>query len=332
MAPILSRLSSGGGFGFGKKSGGAVPFTATGGTISTPGNGYTYHVFTSPDSLTVSSGTGNIEYLIVAGGGGGGGSYGGSAGGAGSGGGGVRSGSTIITPGAYIAEVGEGGTGGQYSPLVASTNGTNSSFNSIIAHGGGRGGGDHAPHHNGNPGGSGGGAAYNKPFPGPVISYGYNPGTPAPVLASAVPSLPSPYGITQGYNGGNADTSGPRACGGGGGAGGVGTDGGPSSGPGGAGAPFPAYAGPLFSPVMPSPWVSTVGPTGLYAGGGGGGQYSGSATTGGPGGGGAGGPTSAPGAGSNGATNTGGGAGGGGSPGPGGTGGSGIIIVRYAVS
>ena len=330
MAPIFTGFR----FGFGGSVGGGG-FSASGGLISTPGNGYTYHVFTTTDNFVTSGGDVSLDYLIVAGGGGGGGSYGGSAGGAGGGGGGVRSGSTIITPDVYIAEVGVGGTGGQYSPTIASTNGTNSSFNSIIAHGGGRGGGGPAPQHNGSPGGSGGGAAYTAPAPGPVISYGYNPGTPAPVLASAVPSLPSPYGITQGYNGGNANISGPRASGGGGGAGGVGTDGGPSSGPGGPGAPFPNFAGPLFSVIMPAPWVSTVGPTGLYAGGGGAGQYAGPAATGGSGGGGNGGlvfPAPQPSTGVPGVVNTGGGAGGGGSPGPGGTGGCGIIIVRYAVS
>ena len=47
-----------------------------------------------------------------------------------------------------------------------------------------------------------------------------------------------------------------------------------SSGAGGNGQPFPAFAAPLISPDIPSPdrsdWTSEVGPTGLYGGGGGG--------------------------------------------------------------
>ena len=45
--------------------------TVTGGTITTPGNGYKYHFFTSPGSLSI-GGEGAGDYIIVAGGGSGG--------------------------------------------------------------------------------------------------------------------------------------------------------------------------------------------------------------------------------------------------------------------
>ncbi|MGC6522977.1 MAG: hypothetical protein ACON4L_00105 [Flavobacteriaceae bacterium] len=49
-------------------------FDASGGTKVTPGNGYAYHVFTSPGNFIVNPGpSGNIDILVVAGGGGGGG-------------------------------------------------------------------------------------------------------------------------------------------------------------------------------------------------------------------------------------------------------------------
>ena len=46
---------------------------ASGGTKTSPGDGYTYHLFTSPGPLNVTSGAGNPwSYVIVGGGGGGG--------------------------------------------------------------------------------------------------------------------------------------------------------------------------------------------------------------------------------------------------------------------
>ena len=55
--------------------------SASGGTESTSG-GYKRHVFTSSGTLSISSGSGQVEVLVVAGGGGGA-SRGGGAGGAG---------------------------------------------------------------------------------------------------------------------------------------------------------------------------------------------------------------------------------------------------------
>ena len=70
MAPFFTGIARGvGGFGFGRSAEVAAgPFSATGGTILTPGNGYAYHVFISSGSFVVSSG-GLAEVLIVAGGG-----------------------------------------------------------------------------------------------------------------------------------------------------------------------------------------------------------------------------------------------------------------------
>ena len=56
--------------------------SATGGTITTDGN-YTVHTFTSSGTFTVTSGSGNVEYLVVGGGGGGGTGSAGGGGGAG---------------------------------------------------------------------------------------------------------------------------------------------------------------------------------------------------------------------------------------------------------
>ena len=66
--------------------------TATGGDTSAgvePGNGYQYHVWTSPGNLTVEGGSITADMLLVAGGGGGGGGMGGhnhAGGGGGAGG------------------------------------------------------------------------------------------------------------------------------------------------------------------------------------------------------------------------------------------------------
>ena len=51
MSPILSRTGGGGGgsFGFGRRKTSGKITTATGGTVSNPGDGYTYHTFISPN-------------------------------------------------------------------------------------------------------------------------------------------------------------------------------------------------------------------------------------------------------------------------------------------
>ena len=178
MAPLLARLGLGrSGFGFGKKSGGAggaapAGITATGGVISDYSDGpavYRAHVFASTGSFAVSAvtGTGLVEYLVVAGGGGGG-----SAGGGGGAGGfrtnvpGTPGNHTTTTafpvstsPGTYSISVGGGGAGTAAGYPSTGATGTNSSFGPITSNGGGGGasgaGGGPAP---GVAGGSGGGA------------------------------------------------------------------------------------------------------------------------------------------------------------------------------
>jgi hypothetical protein len=69
MAPLFTGLKLG-------LVGGAEvagPISATGGTVTTAGDGKTIHTFTASGTFTVTSGNGNVEYLVVAGGGGGGG-------------------------------------------------------------------------------------------------------------------------------------------------------------------------------------------------------------------------------------------------------------------
>ena len=107
-----TEASSAGGGGFSASGGNQT--SATGFTNGS----YTYHVFTSSGALTVSGGSKDIEFLVVAGGGGGG--YGnGGAGGAG----GVRTNdpgtpsppgmkitSTVtLNPGPHTITVGDGG-------------------------------------------------------------------------------------------------------------------------------------------------------------------------------------------------------------------------------
>jgi hypothetical protein len=60
----------------------AAVFTATGGTIANSG-GFRYHTFTTSGTFTVSSGSANVEVILIAGGGSGGGRH---AGGGGAGG------------------------------------------------------------------------------------------------------------------------------------------------------------------------------------------------------------------------------------------------------
>jgi len=144
MSPILTRMigagSAGSGFGFGRRRGGAgrVPFSATGGTITTgsgPASGYTIHTFTATSTFNIVNSPGNpinVDLLVVGGGGGGGG-----------GGGAVRYIPNVLVP-----------TGspfsfpiiiGDYSPSAPGiSNGNPSSALGYTANGGG-----------GNPGGTG---------------------------------------------------------------------------------------------------------------------------------------------------------------------------------
>ena len=159
-------------------------FVATGGTITTSG-GYTYHTFTSSDSFIVTSGTKNIDYLVIAGGGGAGdGDNAVNTGGGGGAGGIVLTSGTSISSGTHTVTVGAGGN--------INTNGDDSSFNSTTTTGGGSGG-TPTGNDSGGSGGSGGGA-------GPGGSAGSST-------------------AGQGNDGGDSDS---RCGGGGGGAGAVG--------------------------------------------------------------------------------------------------------------
>ena len=290
-------------------SSGTAFITATGGTISTVCTNFKVHTFTGPGTFTVTGGSGNVDYHVVAGGGGG--SYDDGGGG---GAGGFRESKCSTTSGcwtasplasgtslpvsqqAYPITVGGGGAGGTNPNTTNGASGSNSIFSTITSAGGGFGARNPKC---GSPGGSGGGGGASS---GP----GGTGNTP-------------PVSPPQGNNGGTG-TPGSNAAGGGGGAaaaGGNASGSAPnaSSGPGGAG---------VASSITSSPVTR--------AGGGGGGAF-GTKGSGGAGGGGAGGqyPTTAATAGT---ANTGGGGGGGSStsaptPRDGGAGGSGIVIIRY---
>jgi len=329
-----------------------VAGTATGGDVSAgvaPGNGFRYHVFTSPGSFTVSGSGMNIDMLVVAGGGGGGGgmnanNHGGGGGGAG---GIAQVTSMPLVSGTYSVTVANsaaaGGTG--QIPTQAPVGATGSDSSVVTPHGtvtakGGGGGGTgpgsvSGKEDSGRPGGcSGGSGAYDTANAQPATQPSQNPG--------------NPFVTNFGNPGGSGGSSSSDAAGGGGGGTGSAGSGTPGSGGGGSntggaggnGQPFPTFAFPLISPIVPSPYSPemgpAVGPTGLYGGGGGGGSGGNHPTSnqgsGGPGGGMPGGATRT--AGGNGRAGTGGGGGGGGGGGDqaggnGGNGGQGVVIIRY---
>lgn len=302
MAPIFTGRA----FGFGRGPGGVnLPFSATGGTVTTPGNGYTYHTFSSTgtDTFVVNGGSKNIELLVVAGGGGAG-DY--RCSGAGAGGliyygpqptTSTAGASLPVVPGTYNVQVGAGGTGGNSNTSVE---GTPSYFGpAVVATGGGAG--RQGPA--GTPGGSGGGWGVT------------NEGSPYTTAGQGIPGQGFP-------GGGNPYSGGGGSTGGGGGAGARGGDSsGQTGGDGGSGLQFPAFTGPLIGLPALAPL------SGYFAGGGAGaagpsnfGFFGG---TGGAGGGGTGNQA--------GVTNSGGGAASGypqtaTTPVPGGPG---IVVVRY---
>lgn len=250
------------------------PFYSSGGTAYTPGNGYTYHVFTTSTTFALGPlypNDGNdVNLLLVAGGGGGGAYYGG-----GGGGGGVVSytGFTVTKDVTHIVSVGAGGLTAGGEPGTETSAGGNGgdttfaglSLGTISAAGGG--GGTPTGDPNGN-GGSGGGR-------------GSVPGGPAPGGSATQPGQNSSYtplGTFNQYgNPGGAYPVGSTgyAPAGGGGAGAAGSNGFQSSGgaAGGAGIAVPWAPAPLiptFAPVAPR----MGSPTHFYGGGGGAGAYS----------------------------------------------------------
>jgi hypothetical protein len=132
-----------------------IPFTATGGTITTSGS-YTIHTFTSSGTFTPAI-AGTVDYLVVAGGGGGGFEVGGAGG---AGGFRTAAGFSVAATGLTVT-VGAGGTG-RTSDGVPPT-GADSVFSSITSLGGGGAGSavNPAPANNinGGNGGSGGSGA-----------------------------------------------------------------------------------------------------------------------------------------------------------------------------
>ena len=157
--------------------------SATGGTKATPGDGYTYHLFTSPGLFVITNageaGSNDINYLLVGGGGGGGYDRGG-----GGGAGGFVNGDIAAAAGTYPIILGPGGAGGNNSTTKGS-NGGESAWGSYptlpwpgtVGGGGGGGCPQPSPNQTGSVGGdyaSGGGSWYNnngspagpKPVPG----------------------------------------------------------------------------------------------------------------------------------------------------------------------
>lgn len=272
---------------------------ATGGVIYSDGS-YFYHTFTSTGVFTPTT-TLSCDYLIV-GGGGGGGWYTGGGGGAG---GLVYQTAQTLTATAYTATVGAGGSGAPGGSNNAGANGTDSSFNSKTATGGGRGGVWGATYPVGADGGSGGGAAENSG-----------------AQSGGASNQNSYSGTGFGNAGGSSFGASPFCGGGGGGAGQVGYTG--TAAGGGAGGNGKQYV--EFSNA------TGTGVSGYYAGGGGAANgINGGGNQGGLGGGGTGTLTT----GEAGGINTGGGGGAGSTSsstgGAGGAGGSGLVIVRYAI-
>ncbi len=284
------------------------PFEATGGAQKlTPGDGYTYHFFTSNDNLVATGSAGTVEYIIIGGGGAGCGQPGGNNhGGGGAGAGGVRTGSITVSAGTNPVVV--GATKAAPLDAYAGALGNPSVAFGITVQGGGSGGGyDQASaEYNG---GSGGGAPH---YDAPGVGLGDR------VTGTTDPAP------DQGNDGGQG---GHNASGGGGGAGGVGGNAEPpnTGGKGGLGIAFPGWTLP--------PSYGTPGPSGplrYFAGGGGGGGNGSGGAAPDAGGGGAGANSADAG---HGIVNTGGGGGSVAGDGErdGGDGGSGIVICRYTV-
>lgn len=177
------------------------PPIATGGNISYYGD-YKIHTFLSSGNFIVTyAGDYEITYLIVAGGGGSGEAvvlYTASGGG---GGGGVVSGSfSNLDLGTYPVTVGSGG--------AINSSGNNSTFNSIIAYGGGRGSSHYYPTgHDGGCGGGGHAGRYGSAYPGGSGSQGFNGGNGA-ILTYALSGGGGGMGAVGGNGGGTAANGG----------------------------------------------------------------------------------------------------------------------------
>ena len=244
MAPIKSNNPIASYFDFFGKSGTdavnppPVRITATGGdAVSTPGDGYKYHYYTTTGSSTfvISSGAGNVEYIVIGGGGSGGGHGNGDTGHGGGGAGGLRTNfpgiqnnggspltasDLVLEPGTYPTNVGAGGPGGAGGETGgAADDGDPSTFGaptSIVATGGGGGGIFYNPPSYPGPGGSPPGSTTKGRDGGSGGGDTYGGGS-GPGSGNTPPVSPS-----QGNSGGNATAT--RSAGGGGGAGATGSD------------------------------------------------------------------------------------------------------------
>ena len=266
---------------------------ATGGSTVEPGNGYKYHVFTSPGSFDITPATipavptGTYEVLIVGGGGCGGFSADSVSGGGGAGGI-VHYTGFPLPAGNQDVVIGPGQSvdGNNAGPDNGATSGTDTTFGPptvgrTFAKGGGSGA-EGANNSNGtwkSPGRAGGSGGGGIGYIGSGAKY--SPGGPGTQPAQSL--IPGAGGTNYGKDGSDGGPSGDKG-GGGGGAGGSSSA--PTNENGGNGQPFPSFASPLISPLIPGPAATAIGPTGLFGGGGaasGGGPPYG---TGGPGGGG----------------------------------------------
>lgn len=173
---------------------------ATGGTITTDGL-YTVHTFTSSGTFQVTSGSGNVWYLVIAGGGSGGGAANNLAGGGGAGGYLTNDAyDYAVTVGSYTVTVGAGGlpgTAGRNPGLP----GADSVFDTITATGGGYGSSYLAG--DGGLGGSGGGAPQ-------AIGAPQNGGTrtASPVQGNDGGDYPGSVNLSAGAGGGGAGAAG----------------------------------------------------------------------------------------------------------------------------
>jgi hypothetical protein len=288
VTPFLSTPGT-----FKVKKSPVVYMVATGGDLITTSGSYKVHTFTTvgTSSFTINSigSTPSIEYLIVGGGGAGGSNNNCGGGGAG----GLIYNTASLSVGAYAITIGQSGS--VASGVSNGNNGGNSTFNGLIALGGGGGGGSTAGSNGGSGGGNGGGGFGGTDSGGgaglqPTSSYGG-------------------FGNKGGFSAGASSYPG----GGGGGAGAAGGNGsGANGGNGGNGKAY-AFAGALT----------------YYAGGGGGSLNPGTAGTGGLGGGGNGRSTIGVGIAATGYGSGGGGGLSAGSGGEGGAGSPGIILIKY---
>jgi len=282
--------------------------TTTGTVEETTDGEYTIQKYTAGSgTFVVNSGTCEVEVLVVAGGGGGG--YGGAANAGGGGAGGLLYDSTYaLTAQSYSVAVGAGGAKGNTNPNESGRQGVNSSFDTLVAIGGG------------------GGAGY-RPAVGSVYTYINGGSGGGQIQYSGLLLSGGTANGGQGFGGGSISSTAQISGAGGGGAGAVGN---PASGAiaGNGGAGTSLYSNLLLAA---NAGVDVSGIRWIAGGGGGSthGSGSGGQTPGGLGGGGKG--TYVPGAlaGTAGTDNTGGGGGAGGEGYTAGAGGSGVVIVKY---